>query len=329
THRPGAAAPMLKAAAAAGAASLTLLLLLVPSASSSSPGRDVAGAPTAQARHDIPPDYLRWYMDAAQTCPGLSWAILAAIGKTESDHGRSPEPGVRSGENYAGAGGPMQFLAATFAAYATDGDDDGRTDRYNPADAIHTAARYLCANGAGKGGTHLRAAIYAYNHSDAYVTGVLALAAKYAVPTATTRGQAAVRAALRWLGTPYSWGGGNASGPTRGIAQGANTVGFDCSGLTQYAWARAGIHLARIAADQYRAGPHIPRDQLAPGDLLFFAHNPTNPGTIHHVALYLGNGRMIHAPQTGDVVRTTTFTGNPYREREYVGATRPGAATSA
>ncbi|MEV5574525.1 NlpC/P60 family protein [Spirillospora sp. NPDC052269] len=314
--------------AAAGAALSTLPLLLVPSASPSNASPDVAGAPTAQARRDIPPDYLRWYMDAAQTCPGLSWAVLAAIGKTESDHGRSTEPGTHSGENYAGAGGPMQFLASTFSTYATDGDVDGRTDRYNPADAIYTAAHYLCANGAGKGGTHLRAALYAYNHSNTYVAGVLALAAKYAAPTATTRGQTAIRAALRWLGTPYSWGGGNTAGPTRGIAQGANTVGFDCSGLTQYAWARAGIHLDRIAAAQYRDGPHIPRNQLAPGDLLFFAHDTTDPATIHHVALYLGNGRMIHAPQTGDVVRTSAFTGNPYREREYVGAIRPGNFTS-
>ncbi|WP_026416341.1 NlpC/P60 family protein [Actinomadura oligospora] len=318
---------MLKIAAAAGATLPALLLLLVPSASSSSPTPDVAGAPTAQARRDISPDYLRWYMDAAHTCPGLSWAILAAIGKTESDHGRSTEPGVRSGENHAGAGGPMQFLAATFTSYATDGDNDGRTDRYNPADAIHTAAHYLCANHAGQGGTHLRAALYAYNHSSAYVTGVLALAATYAAPTATIRGQTAVRAALHWLGTPYSWGGGNTSGPTRGIAQGANTIGFDCSALTQYAWAQAGIHLDRIAADQYRDGPHIPRNQIAPGDLLFFAHDTTNPATIHHVALYLGNGRMIHAPQTGDVVRTTTFTGNPYREHQYIGATRPSPQT--
>ncbi|MFC4906951.1 C40 family peptidase [Actinomadura gamaensis] len=304
-----------------------LLVLLAPNASSSSPSPDVAGAPTAFARRDIPPDYLRWYLDAAQTCPGLSWAVLAGIGKTESDHGRSTQPGVHSGQNYAGAGGPMQFLAATFAAYAVDGDNDGRADRYDPADAIYTAARYLCANGAGQGGDHLRAAIYAYNHSDTYVAGVLALAAKYAAPTASTRGQTAVRAALRWLGTPYAWGGGNASGPTRGSAQGADTIGFDCSGLTLYAWAQAGIHLDRIAADQYHDGPHVPRDQLAPGDLLFFAHDPNNPASIHHVALYLGNGRMIHAPQTGDVVRISTFTGDPYREREYTGAVRPGAPT--
>ena len=73
-------------------------------------------APSASARSDIPPDYLRLYVAAAESCPGLDWAILAAVGKVETDHGRSRLPGVTSGENRAGAAGPMQFLAATFTA---------------------------------------------------------------------------------------------------------------------------------------------------------------------------------------------------------------------
>ncbi|WP_158581719.1 C40 family peptidase [Actinomadura spongiicola] len=64
------------------------------------------------------------------------------------------------------------------------------------------------------------------------------------------------------------------------------------------------LHLTRVAAARYNAGPHIPRPHLQPGDLLFFATNPTNPATIHHVGIYHGQGRMIHAPHTGDVVRT-------------------------
>ncbi|TDD86084.1 C40 family peptidase, partial [Actinomadura rubrisoli] len=60
-----------------------------------------------------------------------------------------------------------------------------------------------------------------------------------------------------------------------------------------------------------------------PGDLLFFATTPTHPASIHHVGIYLGHGRMIHAPQTGDVVRISPFTGNPHREHQYAGATRP------
>jgi cell wall-associated NlpC family hydrolase len=321
---------MLKATAALTlAVTLTLGLISLGGAPGSLNAQPTsAGAPSTHAKDDIPPRYLRWYMDAARTCPGLPWNVLAAIGSMESDHGRSTLPGIHSGENSAGAGGPMQFLAATWAAYGVDHDRDGRADRYDPGDAIHGAARYLCANRAGKGGEHLRRAIWHYNHDDAYVREVLKRAARYAAPTPTAvgsgHGATAARAALRWLGTPYSWGGGTASGPSYGIAHGARIKGFDCSGLALHAWAQAGVRLPRVAADQYNAGPHIPRSQLRPGDLIFFAHNPGNPRSIHHVGIYLDRGRMIHAPQTGDVVRIAQFAGNPYRERQYAGATRPG-----
>ncbi|GAA2614037.1 bifunctional lytic transglycosylase/C40 family peptidase [Actinomadura fulvescens] len=311
------------ACAALSALVLALPLLALTARPSASADTASAGAPTAYARKDIPPSYLRWYMGAAHTCPGLSWAVLAAIGKVESDHGRSQLPGIRSGENHAGAGGPMQFLAATWAAYGADGDHDRRKDRYNPADAIHGAANYLCANHASKGGKHLSRAIWHYNHADWYVRKVLAQADRYATPTANNRGALVVRAALRWLGTAYSWGGGGPSGPTYGIQHGANIKGFDCSGLAQYAWAKAGVTLPRVAADQYKYGVHIPRSQLQPGDLVFFATNPRNTRTIHHVGIYLGRGRMVHAPQTGDVVRVSRFVGDPYRERQWAGATRP------
>ncbi|MFD0690937.1 C40 family peptidase [Actinomadura fibrosa] len=324
----------MKAAATAGAALLSLPLLLIVlltgGSSASGTATAAAGAPTAYARTDIPPAYLRWYLDAASTCPGLPWNVLAAIGSIESDHGRSTAPGVHSGQNTAGAGGPMQFLATTWNTYGIDGDHDGRKDRYNPADAIHGAAHYLCANGAGNGGHHLYQAIWRYNHADWYVRKVLAQAHRYATlaPTGSRRGTVAVRAALRWLGTPYAWGGGGPSGPTYGFAQGAGIKGFDCSGLTQYAWAQAGATLPRVAADQYNAGPHIARTALQPGDLLFFATQPNRPATIHHVGIYLGHGRMIHAPQTGDVVRISPFTSNPYREHQYAGATRPTIRTT-
>ncbi|GAA4238138.1 NlpC/P60 family protein [Actinomadura meridiana] len=322
---------MKAATASAAVLALTLplaLVILLAGGDHSAAGTTLPGTPTAHARRDIPPAYLRWYLDAAQTCPGLPWNVLAAIGKLESDHGRSTAPGVHSGANSAGAGGPMQFIPTTWAAYGVDGDHDGHTSRYNPADAIYGAAHYLCANHAGKGGKHLRQAIWQYNNADWYVRKVLDLAARYAAPTATGRGAIAVRAALHWLGTPYSWGGGGPTGPTYGTAQGAGIKGFDCSGLTQYAWAQAGIRIPRVAAAQYNAGTHIPRHDLQPGDLLFFATNPADPATIHHVGIYHGHGRMIHAPHTGDVVRIALFTGNPYREHQYIGATRPTPQTT-
>lgn len=135
----------------------------------------------------------------------------------------------------------------------------------------------------------------------------------------TDRGAIVARAALKWIGTPYSWGGGSASGPTIGIAQGAHTVGFDCSGLVTYAWAKAGVPLAHYATTQYYSGPHPSRAALRPGDLVFFAHNPADPETIHHVGVYVGHGEMVEAPFTGAKVRVSSA----FRP-DYAGATRPG-----
>jgi membrane-bound lytic murein transglycosylase B len=119
-------------------------------------------------------EYMALYHRAAATCAGLSWTVLAAIGQVESGHGRNPA--VSS----AGAMGPMQFLPSTFASYAVDGNGDGQANIMDPSDAIFTAARYLCANGAGRGGGALANAIWHYNHADWYVQMVLTLAEKYA-----------------------------------------------------------------------------------------------------------------------------------------------------
>ena len=94
--------------------------------------------------------------------------MLAGIGSIETDHGRLDLEGVDSGENPWGAGGPMQFLSETWDAYSVDGDDDGDKDRYDPADAIHSAANYLDDSGAPN---DWDSAIYAYNHADWYVEG--------------------------------------------------------------------------------------------------------------------------------------------------------------
>jgi peptidoglycan DL-endopeptidase CwlO len=96
----------------------------------------------------------------------------------------------------------------------------------------------------------------------------------------------ALRAAESRRGLPYVWG---SAGPDS----------FDCSGLVQWSFAQAGVHMPRVAADQARTGPAIPVSQLEPGDLLFYHTDPTAPGYISHVAIYLGNGWMIQAPQPG------------------------------
>jgi hypothetical protein len=135
--------------------------------------------PSRLARADIPGRYLGLYQQAAhQDCPGLPWAILAGVGKVESDHGRSRAPGVRSGWNRAGAAGPMQIgigvgrAGNAWARYGT-----GRpSDVYKPERAIPAAARYLCDAGAPR---RLDTALYAYNPSSAYVARVKRSAARY------------------------------------------------------------------------------------------------------------------------------------------------------
>ena len=139
-----------------------------------------AGAPSTTAVGQIPPAMLVLYQEAAATCPGLPWAVLAAIGTVESDNGTSDLPGVHSGANYAGAEGPMQFEPATFAEYDEPVPPGGAIppSPYDPVDAVYAAARDLCANGA-RDGADISAAVFVYNHSDSYVAAVLALAEVY------------------------------------------------------------------------------------------------------------------------------------------------------
>jgi hypothetical protein len=136
----------------------------------------LAGA-SALAEREIPSRYLGLYRLAAQRF-GLDWSILAGIGRVECDHGRDPDPScTKDGAvNASGAGGPMQFVAATWQVYWLDGDGDGNLSRWDPADAIYSAANYLRAAGAP---ADYRRALLAYNHADSYVAAVLGWAARY------------------------------------------------------------------------------------------------------------------------------------------------------
>jgi soluble lytic murein transglycosylase-like protein len=129
---------------------------------------------SAFAQATIPATYLSLYRSAASTCPGLPWTVLAGIGAVETGHGANVHRSVK------GAVGPMQFLPSTFAAYGVDGNGDGYADINNPADAIYSAARYLCLWGASRGGQALYDAIWAYNHADWYVRLVVQYANAYA-----------------------------------------------------------------------------------------------------------------------------------------------------
>lgn len=116
----------------------------------------------------------------------------------------------------------------------------------------------------------------------------------------------AIIAAESKLGMPYVWGG-------ESDAEG----GYDCSGILQYAFGKAGVRLPRVADDQAKAGWRIPFDKARPGDLLTWAHDPTAPGYISHIALYLGDGKMLAAPRRGTVVRI-----QPVYFRNFQGAIR-------
>lgn len=135
---------------------------------------------SALAEAEIPPLYLSLYEQAGKHY-GLDWAILAGIGKVECDHGRDPDPSCtkEGAVNSAGAGGPAQFLASTWAEYGVEADGRGPPDRWDPADAIYGMANYLHASGAPR---NYRKAIYAYNHAWWYVEEVEHWASLYRGP---------------------------------------------------------------------------------------------------------------------------------------------------
>jgi cell wall-associated NlpC family hydrolase len=139
-------------------------------------------------------------------------------------------------------------------------------------------------------------------------------------PGSSSAAETAIDAAMGHLGLPYAWGGGGTYGPGPGLDPDEGVVGFDCSGLTQYAYAEAGISIPRNSRAQYAALPKVASGALQPGDLVFWASNPANPSTIHHVAIYLGNGQIVQAPESGDVVKVSTMWWSGY-----AGAVRPSA----
>jgi len=128
----------------------------------------------------------------------------------------------------------------------------------------------------------------------------------------------AVAFAESQIGIWYRWAGAGEVGPTVTSSGTQMVAGYDCSGLTMRAYQAAGISLGHYTGLQWDEGMHVSRDQLQPGDLVFFATDTSDPGTIHHVGIYIGNGRMIDAPQTGEQIGNH----NAFRP-DYIGAVRP------
>jgi len=329
----------------AAAALLVLPVLLIAAATGIATQQAAActaqPAPTPLALAAIPARYLTLYQQAGRQY-GIAWEILAGIGEVESNNGQSDAPGVHSGANSAGAAGPMQFgiggaagdtwggapvhpASEQTGGYGIDGDHDGVTDVYDPGDAIPSAARYLILHGAP---ASIDSALFAYNHSEAYVTLVLAWAARYAdggdQAVAAATGPACTPAAAgplpagiagkvlayaeAQLGKPYQWG---ATGP----------ASFDCSGLVMMAYRAAGITIPRTSQQQWAYGRQIPASQVRPGDLVFFAGADGTLTAPGHVGIVLRPGVMIDAPSTGQDVQI-----QPYGPDGLTGYTDPAAA---
>ncbi|MBB5134001.1 hypothetical protein HNP84_003727 [Thermocatellispora tengchongensis] len=291
---------------------------------------------SATAGSDIPAEYLELYQKYGKEI-GVQWNVLAAVGKRETNHGRSTLPGVRSGTNSAGAAGPMQFLISTwggkakidipskFNGYASDGDGDGVADVYNPADAILGAAKMLKRNGAPE---DVRRALFVYNRAWWYVDQVLEIAQRYAKDGELTLPPEADPAcdeplveaapndivkeildyALAQRGKPYRWGG---TGPDA----------FDCSGIIYMAYRSVGLSIPRTTFGQWPFGVRIDEGDEQPGDLVFFNSGPgTGPNRPGHVGLVVSKGKMVEARcRLCGPIKVTSYTdrGN------LVGFTRP------
>jgi cell wall-associated NlpC family hydrolase len=265
----------------------------------------------------------------AATEAGVPPALVKAVAKAESGF----DPKSTSG---AGAQGLMQLMPGTASGL-------GVTDPYDPLQSLRGGAKYLrqqldrfggnyekaiAAYNAGPGAVQKYGGIPPYAETQAYVPRVMAYFQQFGGATGGTGstsalgvesvspgrmlslagggsvGSTVVQKGLTHLGEPYLWGG-------------TKPGGFDCSGFTQYLYAQEGVQIPRVSQDQFRAGRSVPASQMQPGDLVFFQKN----GDVHHVGIYMGGGKFLHAPHTGDVVKISSLS-EPYYRAQFAGARR-------
>jgi len=274
----------------------------------------------------IPPAFVTFVQAAGTKCPAVTGPAIAA--QLEAESGWNP-----TAVSPVGAQGIAQFMPATWNTWGKDANGDGTASPLDPADAINAQGDFMCALaqtmgknlllGTVKGDT-LNLALAAYNagpgavlqfggippfpETQGYVQRIRAGMAKYTAPgggVPLPGGQSTIiDAGSKWLGYPYVWGGGGVAGPS-GVGRDGRGPGFDCSGLTQYAYfAGAGLTLDRTADAQIwdPRGTVVPRDlaQMQAGDLIGFSENGSGaPGSFGHIGIYLGSGKMLHAPRTG------------------------------
>ncbi|WBB58524.1 NlpC/P60 family protein [Streptomyces sp. WMMC500] len=286
------------------------------------------GFATALDAGRVPDEFVPWIERAGRQCAEVSAPLLAA--QIQAESGWNPDA-----VSPASAQGLSQFIPGTWETWGVDaaGKDgsprpDGVADPFTPGDAIMTQARYDCwlagkVEDLGLGGDTTRLLLAAYNagpgaveeyggvppypETQAYVATIIESMADFtggapAEEDGGAFGDRVVAHAKEWLGTPYSWGGGGPEGPSRGFAQGADTVGFDCSSFVQYAVYHASggrVLLPRVSQLQVTEGVPVPREDMRPGDVIGFNQH----GSYDHIGIYLGGGQLIHAPKTGDVVK--------------------------
>jgi len=263
--------------------------------------------------------------------PGPTVALMAAMqesGLRNLPFGDRDSLGLFQQRPSAGWGKPAQLLEPAYAAAAFFGGSSSPASNPGLLDipgwqVLPLAAAAQAVQRSAFPGAYARWQAAAQAVVDELVSGPTVAAA----PCQPMGAGAAtvVGAAARWIGTPYSWGGGDARGPTVGIGSGAHTVGFDCSGLTLYAYAQAGITLPHSSRAQWGVpGRRIDSmAELQPGDLVFFATNPAAADTIHHVALSVGGDAMLEAPDVGQSVQLSEHvSGNAYWAPQFIGGLR-------
>jgi cell wall-associated NlpC family hydrolase len=270
----------------------------------------------------IPAAYVAWVIRAGSLCTAIPAGIIAGQAQTESDWD------AHAYNAGSGAEGMEQFLPTTWPAWGRNDDGTGNVTPYNPRDAIMAAGRYDCALAAlakhliatgQASGNVTSLALAAYNagpgqveaahgipqipQTVAYVQHIETLARTvYAVAVSgagSAAGKVAVAAAESALGTPYQYGG-SCTDP-----HGANPAGHcDCSSLVQMAWRAAGVSLPRTTFQQVFSGtPVASVSQLQAGDLVFLPGSDGTAASPGHVGMYTGNGSIIDAPETGELVQ--------------------------
>lgn len=321
------------------AVAATLPLALVGMMLGSDSPRPAPVPGSALAPGSVPPPYQQWVARAGAMCPEIPPTAIAAQIEAESawnPHAHSDAPG-------GGARGIAQFMDGTWPTWGRDDDGSGSADPNDPADAIMAQGRFMCSLGTQMRealnhnrvqGDVLDLALAGYNagagavlnaggmptngQTEKYVPKIRQLMGKYGAigpnPASGPFAEREIHAASAFIDrAPYVWGGGTINGPSAGATPG---IGFDCSGLVLYAVYQASggkITAARPADHQASLGHSVPRGQEQRGDVISF----TEPGQsqAHHIGIYLGNGKLLHAPDIGQTVKVSDL-GSSYWQQQ-------------